>query len=251
VAVAGVGAAGRLGELRAGEQLSWRGRTRGTVRLRAAGRAWSALAAPEALAVALGAHAADAEPIALVAVDPRDLRPDPSNPRPPRGDGACDPRGPARRPGGVSSEAAPLALAAPHACHQPLRRKAAKSRVGKGMPAEPLLAMLRQRIMPIARGCFRRDRAGRADYEVRAVFAFRLADREIAEARVEGKVPAPLRACLLKAVDSLEVPRFTGVVAVRYPLRTIREPLPREIELTPTTAEQLDTAFGTGAPLPR
>jgi hypothetical protein len=115
--------------------------------------------------------------------------------------------------------------------------------IGAGMPADPLLDMLRRRILPVARGCFRRDRAGRADYKKRAVFAFTLAEREIVDARIEGKIPEPLRACLLRAVDTLDVPRFSGTVVVRYPLITESMPLPEQVELQAGTAADLDHMF--------
>jgi hypothetical protein len=115
--------------------------------------------------------------------------------------------------------------------------------IGAGMPSDPLLSMLRQRILPVARGCFRRDRAGRAEYQKRAVFVFALADREIVDARIEGGIPDALRQCLLTAVDTLEVPRFSGVVKVRYPLITESMPLPEQIELRSETAGTLDRLF--------
>jgi hypothetical protein len=92
----------------------------------------------------------------------------------------------------------------------------------------------------VARGCFRRDRAGRADYQVRAIFEFQLADREVVSAHVEGKIAEELRSCLLAAVDQLAVPRFSGKVVVRYPLVTEREPLPSQIELTAEAAQGVD-----------
>jgi hypothetical protein len=154
----------------------------------------------------------------------------------------------------LSSDAAPVALAQERAiCALPPKPGATPSAEqgelaqGKGMPGSPLLSMLRQRILPVARGCFRRDRAGRADYQVRAVFEFELADREITWARVQGAIAEPLRACLLASVDSLAVPPFTGRVVVRYPLITEREPLPSQIELTPETASELDNVT-TGGP---
>ena len=111
------------------------------------------------------------------------------------------------------------------------------------MPAEPLLSMLRQRIIPVARGCFRRDRAGRPDYARRAVFVFRLAEREVVSADVQGEITPRLRQCLLSAVDTLEVPAFTGNVVVRYPLFTEAEPTPEQIELSAQTATELDAVL--------
>lgn len=114
------------------------------------------------------------------------------------------------------------------------------SRDGMGMPAESLLAMFRQRIVPQARGCFRRDRAGRADYAVRTELRFELADREIVRADVQGNVDAPLRACLLRAIEGLEIPAFRGKLVVRYPLYTEREAPPPTLELLPEVADRVD-----------
>jgi hypothetical protein len=116
------------------------------------------------------------------------------------------------------------------------------------MPADPLLDMLRRRVMPVARGCFRRDRGGRPEYQKRAVFAFTLAEREVVDAHVEGAIPDALKHCLLAAVDTLEVPRFSGLVTVRYPLVTESVPLPEQLELRPATASTLDGLFGDERP---
>jgi len=88
------------------------------------------------------------------------------------------------------------------------------------------------------------DRAGRPDYQVRAVFAFELAEREVVSAEVTGTITDALRSCLLGAVDELAVPRFSGRVVVKYPLVTEKETLPAQIELTPQTAERLDSVIG-------
>jgi hypothetical protein len=77
------------------------------------------------------------------------------------------------------------------------------------------------------------------------VFVFQLADREVTSAQVSGKIAEELRSCLLTAVDSLAVPRFTGKVVVRYPLVTEREPLPAQVELTAETADRLDAVIVT------
>ncbi len=181
----------------------------------------------------------------LVALDPRDLRLADQGWPESATRGACDRRGPARRHGGISSDAQPVALAEEHVCKPPPKAQpAATAGQGRGMPADPLLSMLRQRILPIARGCFRRDRAGRAEYQKRAVFAFTLAEREVVSARVEGSIPRGLKQCLLTAVDTLEVPRFTGTVTVRYPLVTESVPLPEQIDLQARTAGELDQLFG-------
>ncbi len=179
---------------------------------------------------------------ALVAVDPADLalagqgRPAPAL--------QCDPRGPAQRASGISSDDDPVLLAEARPCRPrsptPGQATASSAGSGYGMPASPLLTMLRQRILPVARGCFRRDRAGRAEYELRAIFELELWKQEVSEAKVTGDVPEPLRACLIEAADHLEIPYFTGVVRARYPLRTQAEPLPEEIELSEGVASDLD-----------
>ncbi len=247
----------KLPPLRAGESVSLEGPARGAWTLRA-GSSVRATAAPERLALALGLRAAKRAPsdhapeVAadyLLAVDPRDLVVRSDRPSVQRG-GSCDRRGPALRQSGLSSDAKPVALAAERVCAVALKRKPAPtqpaegSTVGEGMPSSPLLGMLRQRVIPVARGCFRRDRAGRADYQVRAVFAFELAEREVVSAEVTGQISETLRSCLLEAVDQLAVPRFSGRVVVRYPLATERETLPSQIELTPRTAERLDAVLG-------
>jgi hypothetical protein len=243
-----------LGALRAGEQLSWQGLASAPFALRYdAGSASSRAPSEKLRALALGASAAVAAGVegvsdALTALDARDLALPSARDWPAQQPKApCDRRGPARRPSGVSSDAAPLALAHERACKARPKaevRAGSGAEVGVGMPADPLLQMLRQRIMPVARGCFRRDRGGRPDYAKRAVFAFTLAEREVVDAQVEGKIPDSLRACLLAAVDTLDVPRFSGIVKVRYPLITESVPLPEQIELQARTAGKLDTLFG-------
>jgi hypothetical protein len=247
----------KLPDLRAGESLNIEGLSRGAWTLRA-GASARASAPPTRLLLALGFRG-QARTLAgvldaggsLLAVDPRDLgrggrdRPDatPKN---------CDRRGPALRYGGLSSDDKPVALAAERsacAVPAPAKKAAPKSeededKIGAGMPSSPLLGMLRQRIIPVARGCFRRDRAGRPDYQVRAVFSFELSEREVVSAEVTGKITDTLRACLLAAVDELAVPRFNGRVVVNYPLVTERETVPSQIELTPQLAERVDSLLG-------
>jgi hypothetical protein len=139
----------------------------------------------------------------------------------------------------------PVGLAQERVCRpEPTLAELSSARDGAGMPSDPLLGMLRQRILPIARGCFRRDRAGQLRYEKRAVFVFSLAEREVADAHIEGAIPEALRDCLLSAVDQLEVPRFSGVVNVRYPLITESVPAAEQVELTTTTSGTLDRLFG-------
>ncbi|HEY2736685.1 MAG TPA: VWA domain-containing protein [Polyangiales bacterium] len=245
-------------ELRAGDSVLVEGRVAGESAVSLGSRTFTPSAAPRALASALAAHADPSRKTRAVAVDRADIdlpahgkkdRPEGQDHPPVRGID-CDRRGPAQRVSGLSSDAAPVALAEERALC--IARPAAKPKpndrdadeVGAGMPSSPLLSMLRQRILPVARGCFRRDRAGRADYQVRAVFEFELADREVLSAHVEGKIADALRACLLDSIDSLAVPRFSGKVVVRYPLVTERETLPAQIELTATTADRLDALIG-------
>jgi len=165
----------------------------------------------------------------------------------------CHPRGPATRAGGVSDATAPIALAEPLDCgpRPPTEPRASAGEPrGRGVPAETLLQMLRARIVPVARGCFRRDRAGRPDYATRAVFRFRLADREVARAEVEGAIRDELRQCLLAAIDGLEVPPFEGVVDVSYPLTTQRAEREPRIELERRVREAVDRAVGEEASAP-
>lgn len=111
---------------------------------------------------------------------------------------------------------------------------------GKGIPKATVRTMLRQRLVPPARLCFRQDRRGRADHARRAEFVLRLAEREIMEARVEGDLPQELRRCLLAAVDALDVPYFEGVVIVRYPVYTQRAPEEPSVELEAPVRHQVD-----------
>jgi hypothetical protein len=231
-----------LGALRAGDTLAFRGAARGLPGLSLGGKAGRASRVGESFA-------------ALAAVDVADLRlgagrdwPEPPKSPAPK-NASCDRRGPAYRHGGIDSDAMPLALAEERQCKLAPKAVAKKGDgIGVGMPADPLLDMLRRRVMPIARGCFRRDRGGKPIYAKRAVFAFTLAEREVVDARVEGAIPAPLKQCLLQAVDTLEVPRFSGLVTVHYPLVTESVPLPDQIELRPATATTLDGLFGDERP---
>lgn len=243
--------------LRAGDSVSWEGRLSGGPGIQLSSAALPVAAPPREWLQGLASRADPAlsRTNSLVAVDPADLldrKPDrPAGQDAPAQRGAyCDRRGPATRRGGLSSDTQPVQLAHERAeCAVPVPAKTSKKpeedaeELGAGMPSSPLLSMLRQRIMPVARGCFRRDRAGRADYQVRAVFEFQLADREVVSAQIQGKIQEELRRCLLSAVDTLAVPRFTGKVLVRYPLVTEREPLPAQIELTADTAGRLDAVI--------
>jgi len=246
-----------LTPLRAGEEVVWEGLVARRARLTVGGRSKRSRPTRNDGLLALGHRRArtlgmDGASTGLVAVDPGDLLaaatdwPHARPPRPPRAHRkppACDMRGPAMRAGGLGSDVLPLALAHRGSC-QPEPAPTRGVGVGRGMPAEPLLGMLRDRIVPVARGCFRRDRAGRPDYAVRAVFEFKLAEREIVEAAVTGELPEPLRQCLLGAVDRLEIPRFSGSIVVRYPLQTERERAAPRIELSRQAADRLDSVIG-------
>ncbi len=270
-----------LGPLRAGEQVTWEGQVGprkvtwegqvGPARLTWEGRVGARRVAltvarrrigvtspPADMAsgLRLGAALAQGKKHAsrgLAAVDPADFGPlEAGRPPVPVTGRGCDPRGPAFRQSGISSDEAPVALAEHRSCTAQPRQTATLSKdgmtpggpkAGAGMPAQPLLSMLRKRIIPVARGCFRRDRAGRPDYQKRAVFRFRLAEREVVSSMVEGDIGETLRRCLLAAVDTLDVPPFSGQVVVRYPLVTEAEPLPQEIELTPQVARQVDAVL--------
>jgi hypothetical protein len=107
-------------------------------------------------------------------------------------------------------------------------------------PAQDLLALLRTRLLPGARGCLRRDRAGRLDYAVRAVFELAFADREVEAAQVTGPMSPELRRCLLEATESLEVPGLPGRVTVRYPIATRAEPLPSPTPMPAELAAQVE-----------
>ncbi|MFW5925431.1 MAG: hypothetical protein ACOCV4_04645 [Myxococcota bacterium] len=231
-----------LGPLRAGEELVLEAPTgRGPVQLRAPGLRVVSPALDTALHAPLAARIARRGDGTVrdrwVAVDRADLREVP--------DVTCGKHAPAQRPSGVSSDAAPVALAEPRACETD--RKPPPDRLappedplaGKGLPARTMLGMLRRRVLPVARRCFREDRRGRTDYAVRAELVFRLAEREVVDARVQGELSERLRTCLLEAVDTLDVPRFEGTVAVRYPVYTEAAPEPPRIELESPVADEI------------
>jgi hypothetical protein len=100
-------------------------------------------------------------------------------------------------------------------------------------------------VIPNARQCLRRDRAGRADYSVRARFDLELANGEIVAAAVDGDLQQPLRECLTAALETLHVPRFEGTVIVHYPIYTARDAPPPTVELRPEVGGSLDRLFGT------
>jgi len=107
-------------------------------------------------------------------------------------------------------------------------------------PARDLLEILRTRLLPGARGCLRRDRAGRPDYGVRAVFELSFVDRELEGADVAGAISPELRHCLLEATDSLEVPALPSRVHVRYPIATRPEPRPTPTPLPAELAAEVE-----------
>jgi len=199
-----------------------------------------------AVAAAMAARVLDRRPLFLGVAEGDTAQAPPSAPPEAR---ACPLVGPPRTPSGVSTDRAPVALA--EDCEAPpedededaARASTRDPTLGRGVPSATVLSLLRQRVVPVARRCFRRDRAGRADYAVRAVFEFRLEDREVLDARVEGEMTEALRSCLRAAVEELLVPALDGVVVVRYPVHTQREPPPRAIELTPEVADALDRAI--------
>ena len=217
-----------LGPLRAGEEVVYAARGR-RASIAAAGRAARAASAEPELALA---GSLDDGRQRLIAVAAEDLAATPPRER-------CMPRGPGSRPSGVSSDLSPIALAGVRSCAMPPPATASREE-GRGVPANTVLNMLRQRVVPVARRCFRRDRAGRAEYSVRATFEFRLGDREVLDADVRGSIDSELRQCLLEAVHDLDVPRFEGAVVVRYPLYTEPELRPPVIELEPEVAQQVD-----------
>lgn len=234
----------RLGPLRAGEERVWLGaleRPRARAWIAAGGTRARSRDADEALGRALAPRAAkqaglDGVPGAWVAVDPADLGGDPPHLR-------CDALGPPRLASGVSSDPSPVAPAEARSCQPPAPDDADAGDDRTGVPASTVLSMLRQRVVPAARQCFRRDRAGRARYSVHATFELRLADREVVEAGVSGEIAPELRRCLEDAVHDLDVPRFEGTVRVRYPVYTQAEPRPPTIQLEPEVAHRVDSVL--------
>ncbi len=240
-----------LGVLRAGEELSWEGEARGPIRIRA-GASARAVAAPSAIELALRDRAERAagrrdRPLRLAALAPESMA----------AGGTCGSSG-VRSASGAIGRDEQLVLADTRRCDRPAVPEPAASaapsapapegrlaRIARhegrsGLPERSLLELLRQRIVPVARGCFREDRAGRPNYQTRAVFDFRLADREVVEADVSGRITPELRSCLLRAVDALEIPRFDGVVEVRYPIYTAPELPPPTLTLGADVADAVD-----------
>lgn len=231
-----------LGTLRAGESLAWSGPApRGTRFV--VGTSRRPQRGPDAespLGRALAAMASPTVSGRLAAVADADRR------RP----SLCADSGPATRASGVSTDEDPVVLAEARSCEAPTETaesSAGARQLGRGMPAETVLSMLRRRIIPGARRCFRVDRAGRGDYSVRAVFELELADREVSSAEVEGEISERLRSCLMATLEGLDVPIFRGSVLVRYPLYTERQPPPPTVELRDEVAAPVDELLGEDA----
>lgn len=119
-----------------------------------------------------------------------------------------------------------------------------------GLPKESVLSMLRTQLVPQARACLRVDRKGRGDYAVGLAFHALFAQREIYQARVEGHIDPPLRACLEALLPRLRVPAFSGRIRVRYPIHTERTEEAPVVELEADTARQLERAFSPAPALP-
>ena len=201
----------------------------------AGGRAGSSARLREAdadFAAALEAHLTHRT--RMVAVDPSDLRPE---------SGACADDGTRRsRRTEVASALlgagrARVALSARRSCTLPATVAPERAR---GLPSRPLLTQLRRRVIPVARGCFRDDRRGRADYSTRADIRVTLADREIVSTEVDGPITPELASCLASAFDGLDIPAFDGTVVVHWPLYTAAEPPPPTLELAPDISRAVD-----------
>lgn len=124
-------------------------------------------------------------------------------------------------------------------CREPPSAPApAERRAGLSMAA--LRRTLRQRIIPRARECFRNDRRGRALYSAQVELVLALADMEVADVRVNGAIEPELRACMVRAADTLEVAPFEGVIVVRWPLYSRPEMPPPTLALHPDLATAID-----------
>ncbi len=236
-----------LGALRAGEEVVWQGVIdRRRISVQGAARARSA-GAPEALSLALRdrlerATGRRGDATRLVALADRTGAPS-----------TCSARTRPQSPSAVVPLEGRLVLAdsrrcgrspLPHVTPTPAAPSAPTTlhrHTGRrGLPERSLLTMLRQRIIPDARRCFRDDRRGRPSYQRRAVLEFRLADREVVEARVTGSIATPLRRCLEGAMDTLLIPPFDGVVNVRYPIYTAARLPPPVLTLDTDIADEVD-----------
>ena len=252
-----------LGALHAGEERVWEGPIdRGTVSLVAPGRA-RATPVPEELAIAIRdrlerASGQRTRGIRLAAAG--SAAGSSAGSTPASEAVACTIHGPFRSPSPAIPTGRRLVLVETRRCDRPsvpeagaptateavaadasarlatLRRHGGPAQ----LPARSLLAMLRQRIVPVARSCFRDDRRGRGSYQSRAVFTFTLADREVVDAEVDGRLAPPLRECLERAIDGLEIPRFDGVVRARYPIYTAPTLPPPTLSLDAEVADAVD-----------
>lgn len=233
------GTAIALGTLRTGESATWTGpATRVDATLndqRVSGRAPDA--AHLSVATALAAHRT-----ALVAVEAADL--DASA-------GACDASGAPRarastRAGSIVGHGLRIAPAHRRSCEL-AAPAAATAHAEHGLPGRVLRDLLRRRVIPPARACFRDDRAGRAHVHREVTFELVLADREIAAASVTGDITDELRVCLLGAFDGVEVPSFDGTLVVRWPVHTEAVLPPPVIELAPDVAREVHEIAGDAA----
>ncbi|MBW2461967.1 MAG: VWA domain-containing protein [Deltaproteobacteria bacterium] len=112
-----------------------------------------------------------------------------------------------------------------------------------GALSREVLARRMQTVEPRVRGCFRRARRGRPDYQARVTFHLALAGREVESARVSGDLTPDLEACLLSAVEHLEIPRTQGRVLVNYPFVTQAEPRALPMSLPDDVATAVDALF--------
>lgn len=230
-----------LGPLRAGEELVWEGQVDGRLSVEGA----RPTSAPALFSMAVSdrlRRAADPArpPLRLAALEPAES-------------GTCRVSGRFTSPSGVVRDGTRVALADTRRCDTPaVPERPAPSEThletpgslsvpdATTLPRRVLLDMLRQRLIPPARACYRDDRAGRANYSRRAVYRFTLADREVVGAEVVGSIAPRLRDCLVAAVDDLDVPRFEGAVTVSYPLYTEAHLPPPTLSLDTDVADVVD-----------
>ncbi len=134
-------------------------------------------------------------------------------------------------------------------CHAPSVASASgAARQLATLSATSLHRELTQRVMPRVRECFRDDRRGRASYSTRLRVTLTLADREIADVRVDGPIPEALAACVAAAVDGLDVPPFDGAIVASWPLYSRPDVDPPTLELHPDVASSIDQTFPREAP---
>ncbi|MFK7990049.1 MAG: hypothetical protein AB8I08_28785 [Sandaracinaceae bacterium] len=230
-----------LGPLRAGEEQVWEGAFDGRLNVEGA----RTVTAPALLSAALADRVQRAaEPsrraLRLAAVEAAPVT-------------TCRVSGRFESPSGVVRRGGHLALADTRRCDTPAvpeRPRQSETHLetpgtlsvpdATSLPRRVLLDMLRQRLIPPARACYRDDRAGRANYTQRAVYRFTLADREVTNAEVVGTIAPQLRDCLVAAVDDLDVPRFEGTITVSYPLYTQAHLPPPTLSLDTDVADVVD-----------